>query len=613
MNALLAPAPSLHARLNWLDQRLAVLCPEHALLVAMRSEHEAPAGPDRFAAMAAVYSLTSWEVLLLLMGAAQAWDARYSEIWDSWGGCTAALAAELAGLSAWERVESSASLLESGALRRFSLLEFEGGGPIAQRSIRLPDAVVLRLAGLGDGMPLGPVLEADDALMSGLELTEKVLTRAGQLIQEVPGQIAVRGRLGSGREAFSVALAGRLGWRLLDGRGSAAPESELRRDLMWWDAALLCEKSAPQWVERAVVVQRVDAPLLLSPSAKVFDLPELTEAQRAQVWGQKLKDPDLGQQMAARYRAGPAGIEQIVAQSAGVDAESLAESAGRLSVLAFGKAAERLPADCGWEKLQVSPSIREELDLAVSWVKHGTQVFEEWGLGGPNPRPGLSCLFHGPPGTGKTLAARVLGAALGLQVYRIDLAQTVSKYIGETEKNLSGLFDAARDASVLLFFDEADALFGKRTEVRSSNDRHANNETGYLLQRLEGHPGPVVMATNLLANMDGAFLRRMHIIAEFALPDSEQLERIWHLHLPLGVAADLPLGTLSRSFPISGADVRNACIIAGLLAAREKTAIQAKHVVLGLARELRKSGRLVEPGRFGPFEDLVRSQLRVQH
>ena len=177
---------------------------------------------------------------------------------------------------------------------------------------------------------------------------------------------------------------------------------------------------------------------------------------------------------------------------------------------------------------------------------------------------------------------------------------------------MAGLFDAARDASVLLFFDEADALFGTRTEVRSSNDRHANNETGYLLQRLEAHPGPVVLATNLLANMDGAFLRRMHITAAFSLPTPEQLERIWRLHLPAVDTADLPLGPLSRSFQISGAEVRNACIIAGLLAAQDAEEIQAKHVVLGLTRELRKSGRLVEPSRFGPFEQLVRNKLNAE-
>lgn len=211
MNTLLTPSTSLHTRLLWLDRRLSNLAPEHAVLRKMRTEHETPAGTDRLVAMAAVYSLSSWELLLLLMGAAQAWDSRYSEIWDPWGGCTAALASELAELSAWERVETSSSLLASGALRRFSLIELYGDGPLRQRRIRLPDAVVQRLAGLGDGLPIGSVLEADPSLMADLELSDSVLAQTERLVDSQSGQIAVRGRSGSGREAFSLALAGQLG------------------------------------------------------------------------------------------------------------------------------------------------------------------------------------------------------------------------------------------------------------------------------------------------------------------------------------------------------------------------------------------------------------------
>jgi SpoVK/Ycf46/Vps4 family AAA+-type ATPase len=219
---------------------------------------------------------------------------------------------------------------------------------------------------------------------------------------------------------------------------------------------------------------------------------------------------------------------------------------------------------------------------------------------------GLICLFHGPPGTGKTMAARVLAAAIGADLLRVDLSQVVNKYIGETEKNLDRVFDEAEATGAVLFFDEADSLFGKRTEVKDAHDRYANLETAFLLQRLEAHHGVCVLASNLRQNLDDAFTRRIHVIAEFPMPGRDERRRIWELQLPAEhLAPDVDLALLADRAALSGGDIRNAAATAALLAAPAGGTVTMEHLVLGAWRELRKSGRLISADAFGPWKELL--------
>jgi SpoVK/Ycf46/Vps4 family AAA+-type ATPase len=233
-------------------------------------------------------------------------------------------------------------------------------------------------------------------------------------------------------------------------------------------------------------------------------------------------------------------------------------------------------------------------------------VFSADGTGAALDRgPGLACLFYGPSGTGKTLAARVLGNAIGLDVYRVDLSQVMDKYIGETEKRLERLFSEAERGNAILFFDEADVLFAKRTEVSDARDRYANLETGYLLQRIERHPGIVVLATNLRDNIDAAFLRRIHIIAELPLPKAPEREAIWRRLMPARYVDDVDLPWLAQRFSISGGEINNAIATGLLLAAAAKRPVAMADLVFGVWREINKSGRLVEAAQFGPWADHI--------
>jgi len=197
------------------------------------------------------------------------------------------------------------------------------------------------------------------------------------------------------------------------------------------------------------------------------------------------------------------------------------------------------------------------------------------------------------------MAAQILAAEAGVDLFHVDLAQVVSKYIGETEKNLAALFDQLETRRVVLFFDEADALFGRRTATRDAHDRYANIETSYLLQRIDQYAGVVILATNLLGNIDGAFLRRLQVMAEFALPSARERARLWRRMLPANVTQAIDVELLAHTFAMSGADIRNAIATGSLLASDAEQPLGLEQLVPAACRELRKQGRLIVPGEFG--------------
>jgi SpoVK/Ycf46/Vps4 family AAA+-type ATPase len=259
--------------------------------------------------------------------------------------------------------------------------------------------------------------------------------------------------------------------------------------------------------------------------------------------------------------------------------------------------AQKLALPYTMSDLIVPDHLRAELHLAVAWVRYQQKVLEGWNFGRRVPfGHGLTALFSGPPGTGKTMAAQVLAHELGLDLYRIDLSRVMSKYIGETEKNLARLFEEAYAAGAILFFDEADAIFGKRTEVRDAHDRYANVEIGYLLQRMEEHDGVTILATNRMRDMDEGFIRRFHFILNFSMPGEADRLRIWNGMFPAEAERDtnLDLRPLARNFEVTGGEIRNTVLAAAFLAASDGRPIEMTHLRRALRRELGKNGRVVD-------------------
>lgn len=257
--------------------------------------------------------------------------------------------------------------------------------------------------------------------------------------------------------------------------------------------------------------------------------------------------------------------------------------------------AKRVTTRLTWDDLVLPREVLDEVENINAWLKHAKTIMEEWGLE-KNVKPGYRCLFYGPPGTGKTLTATLIGNNAGLDVYRIDLSMVVSKYIGETEKNLANIFNQAQSKNWILFFDEADALFGKRTQTSSSNDRYANQEVSYLLQRVEDFPGVVVLATNLKANIDEAFARRFQTSIYFPLPDVEQRLRLWQGYFSEKCRLDerVELDKLAEEHVLSGGAIANVVRYAAIRALHMgRVAISQDDLVKGIAKELIKEGKTI--------------------
>ena len=259
--------------------------------------------------------------------------------------------------------------------------------------------------------------------------------------------------------------------------------------------------------------------------------------------------------------------------------------------------ASAVPRRHGWDDLVLPPATIELVRAVALAIAHRSRVQEEWGMARVSGSRGMVAMFHGASGTGKTMSASVIAAELGLELYRVNLASVVSKYIGETEKNLERIFVAARHSNAVLLFDEADALFGKRSEVKDAHDRYANLEVAYLLQRLEEHDGPVILATNFARNMDQAFNRRLDQSIEFPRPDASARARLWRQMLrpplPRDDGLDGELDWLAATFDLTGGEIRKAALEAAYLAAAGDNVVTLEILVATATQECRRQGRMV--------------------
>jgi hypothetical protein len=294
-------------------------------------------------------------------------------------------------------------------------------------------------------------------------------------------------------------------------------------------------------------------------------------------------------------------------QMAAMAAAGIGDSQAALRRLASGpleKLARRIRPRAVWDDLVLPEADLSRLRALPARYRNRRVVHGEWGLA-EFPSPGLVVMFSGPSGTGKTMTAEILAGELGVDLFKVDLSSIVSKYIGETEKNLEQIFSAAASGDLVLLFDEADALFGKRSEVSDARDRYANIEVSYLLQRLETFDGFVVMTTNFQRNVDAAFLRRVHLVLQFPSPEAPYRERIWRRVLAEAPLGDLDLSFVSERFDLTGGSIRNAALTAAFTAAAEDGPVEMRHVVTAVALEMRKLGRLCTEGDFGSWYPLV--------
>jgi SpoVK/Ycf46/Vps4 family AAA+-type ATPase len=355
---------------------------------------------------------------------------------------------------------------------------------------------------------------------------------------------------------------------------------------------------------------------------EIFDIeiPVPDYAMRKTIWGQYLTGKNSEVDVSAlankfKFTVGQIKDAVVSAQKLAVlhERENItlqdlyngcrAQSNQKLTALA-----KRIKPKYRWDDLILPKEKKEQLEEVKNYIKNKGVVYHDWGFDNKlSLGKGLDILFSGASGTGKTMAAEVIASKLGLDLYKIDLSMVVSKYIGETEKNLNRIFKEAEQSNAILFFDEADALFGKRSEVRDSHDRYANIEISYLLQKMEENEGIVIMATNLSQNIDDAFMRRMHFNVEFPFPEEEYRYKIWRSLFPkeAPIADDIEFEFLAKRFKLAGGNIKNIVVNAAFLAAEESGVIGMEHVIKAAKREFQKIGKVCSQSEFGKYHDLI--------
>jgi hypothetical protein len=349
--------------------------------------------------------------------------------------------------------------------------------------------------------------------------------------------------------------------------------------------------------------------------ALLVDIPGLADNERHASWavalGEMAHQVPLSRAVAAYHLtpeqvrvAADGAVQRAMARGATLEAEDLQAGARAQNSSGLQKLAHRITPRADWDDLVVPRAVDRQLRSIAGRVRQRGRVFAEWRLGSTSSRSqGVTALFAGDSGTGKTMSAEVVARSLGLDLYVIDLSSVVDKYVGETEKNLDRIFAEAERVNGVLLFDEADAIFGKRSEVKDARDRYANVEVAYLLQRMEQFGGLAILTTNLRANVDEAFLRRIDVLVEFPVPDARSRARLWAKQLTpqLPVSGDIDLEFLASSFEMSGGNIRNVVLAAAFEAAEEEVAVSMAHIVRATAGEYRKLGRLCVEPEFGPY------------
>jgi len=625
----------------------------------------------RLARLADAARLVPLDVRLLLVALAPDVDSRFEQFYGylnddvSRRRATVSLALRLCGLSE-SAMTGRARLAYGRPLVDLGLITVdEGDRPFLGRSLRVPDRVVAHL--LGDdtmdpaliglvsmpaataGVPgAGPLAAALSATRlaylterpgaSGEALGVAAVAAAGRPVLAVDGARLASGGHStgpsggqptgpSGHSTGSGHLSG-------SGHFSGSGHSiglEVAREAVLRGAGVVLGPLSGDWPEPVLSALAVAGLPVLAYGTEQWnpqwsaEVPLPWEARplpvpvRAALWRESLTAPMNGTDplaATAHFILGPTAIARAAraanllaaADGGPVRAEHLRAGARTQNAAGLQRLARRIEPGVGWPDLVLPPAVLASLRELTARARHRERVLDEWRMrpGGGRGR-GVTALFAGDSGTGKTMSAEVIAAELGMDLYAVNLATVVDKYVGETEKNLERIFTEAAGVNGVLLFDEADAIFGKRSEVRDAHDRYANIESAYLLQRMETFDGLAVLATNLRANLDDAFSRRLDMVVDFPVPDEPARRALWDTCLGrrLPRHSDVDIDFLARSFELAGGHIRSAAVTAAYLAAASGAPVTMADLVGAVGREYRKLGRLCLEREFGPYLELV--------
>ena len=358
-----------------------------------------------------------------------------------------------------------------------------------------------------------------------------------------------------------------------------------------------------------------------------LEIPDTTEEERIRLFqafleGAGLEDGLTVEELAAKFRFSPRQVRLACRQAAGlsdldgkgcISSREMHQCCYRQVVHKLGDLASRVRPAFGWDDVVMPPEQKRLLQHACGHIKFQHKVYYQWGFDRKiTYGRGLSILFAGAPGTGKTMCAQVIANELNMEIYKINISQIVSKYIGETEKNLQAVFAEAKRSNCILFFDECDAIFGKRSEVKDAHDRNANVEVAYLLQQIEEHDGVCIMATNLIGNIDAAFMRRITYVVHFPFPDAAMRQEIFRRTIPdqAPLADDIDWAFLAEKFQLSGGHIKNIVLSAAFLAALEGAPLGMSHLLRAAVGEMKKNEIVVVREELREYADLLEEDGR---
>ncbi|MFH8369471.1 ATP-binding protein [Streptomyces sp. NPDC018031] len=634
------------AVLRLLDHGRTIAAPDvaEATLLAEAESRADAAPPSRLRALTRDFALTELDVEILLIALLPDLDDRFESFYGYLNDDvtrrrpSTGLALGLCGCSAADAAART-RLHPLGPLRAGGLLLVEEADrPYLARALRVPDRVTAHLLGddtadpritdlltprtdvpgVGDPVPLAR------ALTGGVHLA---------YLREDQG--------GAGRAFAAAALTrsghGVLGIDLERLAHDPDPTEAIRvlaREARLTRSGLVCGPVDALVREKADVLRLVaDLPLPVILTGRVpwdanwstrppllLHAPRVEPADRAALWTHAYAEPlppalDITHVLSPFLlapdqitRAARSAAQSALLDGEGLRADHVRAGARAQNAAGLDRLARRIEPAVGWDDLVLPADHHAQLRELTARARHRDQVLGEWGMrpGGGRGR-GVTALFAGDSGTGKTMSAEVIAADLGLDLYTVDLATVIDKYVGETEKNLERIFSEAAGINGVLLFDEADAIFGKRSEVKDAHDRYANVESAYLLQRMESFDGLAILATNLRANLDDAFTRRLDLVIDFPVPDPEQRLLLWERCLgpALPRSAGLDLDFCAQSFELAGGNIRSVAVTAAYLAAESGAPVSMADLIHAVQREYQKLGRLTLASEFGPYMELL--------
>ena len=595
----------------------------------------------RLRRLAKTFLLDGLDEELLLVAMAPDLDRRFERLYGylnddvSKRRATFGTAMELVGTSpslhlARRRLTAEGALIKGGLL-----VVDEPDSPFLSRALRVPDRVTLHLLGDDGPDPLIRPLLANAGAFDGDP------SRLARALMEGVTLTYLRGPHPGSARGFAAAAFQRAGWpplvidlERLGSGGLKSIASSVLREARLTNAGIVAgpiERLSERGPDLVRLFAELPSPVALtgtpgwdpvwsSQVPLVVDTASPSHKQRMASWRANLDGeiPESDAPTAAvnHLRLGAEQIARAV-QTARLRASFEGHPLGSKDLFAGARAqdtaglqrlAERIEPEVGWDDLVLPADVLRHLHEVAGRSHLRGRVLDEWGLRRLRSRgEGVTILFAGPSGTGKTMAAEVLAGELGVDLYTVDLATVVDKYVGETEKNLDRIFVEAEGVQGILFFDEADALFGKRSEVRDAHDRYSNIEVAYLLQRMEQFDGTAILATNLRSNIDEAFSRRLDAVVTFPIPDEEHRQRMWERFLgtDLPRAPDVDLKFCSQTFELAGGSIRNIVLSAAFIAADNGRRVAMADLIRGTEREYQKLGRLCLESEFGEYFPLL--------